>query len=54
MDELRVAGEAALKSNMDLRRENDCLALRNCDLAAAGLSHVTTALYDHRPPSTVS
>jgi hypothetical protein len=48
MDELRVAGEAALKSNIDLRRENDSLALRNCDLAAAGLQR------DHPPPSTLS
>ncbi len=47
MDELRVAGEAALKSNIDLRRENDSLALRNCDLAAAGG-------HDHRPPSNFS
>ena len=36
MDELRRAGEAALRSNVDLRRENDSLALKNCELAAAG------------------
>ena len=38
MDELRHAGEAALRSNVDLRRENDSLALKNCELAAAGCS----------------
>ncbi len=36
MDELRQAGEAALRSNVELRRENDSLALKNCELAAAG------------------
>jgi hypothetical protein len=36
MDELRLAGEAALRSNVELRRENDSLALKNCELAAAG------------------
>ena len=41
MDELRRAGEAALRSNVDLRRENDSLALKNCELAAAGSCHVT-------------
>ena len=38
MDELRQAGEAALRSNVELRRENDSLALKNCELAAAGVA----------------
>lgn len=50
MDELRVAGEAALRSNIDLRRENDSLALRNCDLAAAGPHPIVTALLPPQSP----
>jgi hypothetical protein len=46
MDELRQAGEAALRSNVELRRENDSLALRNCELAAAGDISLVTVDFD--------